>query len=698
MTDYVWPDDLVPYAMSFWLQPHTGGSESPFSRQTKVYGLSAPRWVCRLSLRAPDSLDRWGGDKGTWGEQMDALLAKLEGRSNRVQVYDFRRPGAARTFSNAAVSAGSSLILLTGASVGDIREGEYIGGDGRPHIITALEQSGSNLIATVKPPFAAAIGAGEATYEKVAGTFRLVSDDAGQNPSEVGQLTNYELDLVEDFVAQESLEPYLGLAATRGIMTGYELHTSFKQLKVKTFHYARTDISSLKLIFQNNRLESETGNGATTTISASIEYNGVRTRVQFSGSNNGSMANGASLLSDTVTLPETIPEGAKFFIHQFLRNSSGYNYSPSQTLNAAGGDKVQFAASGLTDTVMTSDPVTNTSVIPATPGVLATTTKPSFLLIGDSKADGAGDGVGGNSRGDIGEFARSIGQNFAYLNVSAGGERAYNATFTKRLALSQYASHVLANHGINDVRTPYSFLIVTAGLTDMWIRFSGQESDGYLHGATTLTTSSYFWGMDDTPSSPTTIDRVYLTMSAAGTYKIIVVDSSNVVFYDRNFSCTGPGPVSHKLNLAVGAGSRVYVRPLTGGALGHTPGVGANKYIEASSYNGVIGDTVVQQSGVAIMDMRVTYGSPLRKVYQATIAPSNITGTPESTNAVRVAVNNYIRSRPAPLSGSVEIADVVETVRGSGLWKTGYTTDLIHENETGYQAIEAAGEMDPDDF
>jgi hypothetical protein len=36
VSDYDWPDDLVPYAVEFRLQPHTGGTESPFRRTTKV--------------------------------------------------------------------------------------------------------------------------------------------------------------------------------------------------------------------------------------------------------------------------------------------------------------------------------------------------------------------------------------------------------------------------------------------------------------------------------------------------------------------------------------------------------------------------------------------------------------------------------------------------------------------------------------
>lgn len=199
MTDYTWPDDLVPYATSFYLQAHTGGSESPFTRQTKVYGLSQPRWVASLRFRAPASADWWGGDQNEWGERLDALLVKLDGRLNRVQLWDFRREGRSPSFSNGAVTAGTNTITLTGASVGDIRVGEYVGGDGRPHIITDLSVSGSDLIATVRPYWESDIAIGDAIFQNVSGYFRLTSDDAGQNGASVGELTDYTLDFVEDW-------------------------------------------------------------------------------------------------------------------------------------------------------------------------------------------------------------------------------------------------------------------------------------------------------------------------------------------------------------------------------------------------------------------------------------------------------------------------------------------------------------------
>jgi hypothetical protein len=201
-----WPDDIVPYAQSFYLQPHTGGSESPFSRVTKVYGLAAPRWVTRIALRAAWNADRFGGTMAEWGERIDALIASLKGRQEPIRLWDFRRPGESKAFTNAAASQGDTAITFVGAAPTEIRVGQYFGGDGRPHIVTALAVSGSDLVATFEPPLMGDLAAGQATFEKVSGLFRLTSDDAGDNMTNVEELTEYTLEFTEDASAPVSFE------------------------------------------------------------------------------------------------------------------------------------------------------------------------------------------------------------------------------------------------------------------------------------------------------------------------------------------------------------------------------------------------------------------------------------------------------------------------------------------------------------
>lgn len=83
-------------------------------------------------------------------------------------------------------------------------------------------------------------------------------------------------------------------------------------------------------------------------------------------------------------------------------------------------------------------------------------------------------------------------------------------------------------------------------------------------------------------------------------------------------------------------------------------------------------------------------------VFQTTITPvttstdSWATTKNQSVTAqesVRIALNDWIRSCPAPLSGYFDVADEVETARNSGIWIVGYTTDGTHPIAAGHAAM-----------
>lgn len=201
MTDYLWPDDLVPYSVDFYLQSHSGGSESPFSRLTKTYGLSAPRWICQMSFRGG-----YWGETGleAYGPRVRAFLTKLRGPQNRAAIYDFSHsqmrgdPPA----GNSAAAAGATSVSLTGLpSGGKVYAGDYIGGDGRPHIITEDATANSSGVAFVRfePPLQSAIAADAMTFGNPIGVFRLDSDDAASSQVTVGEGQEFSVRFVEDF-------------------------------------------------------------------------------------------------------------------------------------------------------------------------------------------------------------------------------------------------------------------------------------------------------------------------------------------------------------------------------------------------------------------------------------------------------------------------------------------------------------------
>lgn len=92
------------------------------------------------------------------------------------------------------------------------------------------------------------------------------------------------------------------------------------------------------------------------------------------------------------------------------------------------------------------------------------------------------------------------------------------------------------------------------------------------------------------------------------------------------------------------------------------------------------------------------------KVYGATITPTTTTTdawatlanqTAKSGEAVRVQINDWIRTTPAPLTGYVDTADATESARNSGKWKVNGTAnyptaDGLHPSDVMHQAMGAA--------
>lgn len=88
------------------------------------------------------------------------------------------------------------------------------------------------------------------------------------------------------------------------------------------------------------------------------------------------------------------------------------------------------------------------------------------------------------------------------------------------------------------------------------------------------------------------------------------------------------------------------------------------------------------------------------KLYQTTCTPTTTstdafvtTGNQAISNAANEArrkeMNDYIRTCPHPLTDFIDVADIVETSRNSGIWKAGITSDGIHPNVAGHALLAA---------
>ena len=222
MADIAWPSDLTPCRVMFYLQPHIGGQESPFTRTRKVYGLSAPRWIARLTFRGGYAGAPLTGDAAAYGPRLDSLIADLQGGLNKAVFHDFRRPyplqpqQIASGLTIDAAAAGASFIVMRGFAPRGraFSAGDYVGGDGRPHIVslaatlaaggtvsgagTVLADAAGAAIIGINPPLSQRINGGAVPRWPVTGRFELTGEDAGQNDTAVGEATEYTLDFIED--------------------------------------------------------------------------------------------------------------------------------------------------------------------------------------------------------------------------------------------------------------------------------------------------------------------------------------------------------------------------------------------------------------------------------------------------------------------------------------------------------------------
>ncbi len=76
------------------------------------------------------------------------------------------------------------------------------------------------------------------------------------------------------------------------------------------------------------------------------------------------------------------------------------------------------------------------------------------------------------------------------------------------------------------------------------------------------------------------------------------------------------------------------------------------------------------------------------KVHQATITPYDNTTT--GFVALKAALNDWIRTVPAPLTSCIDAAVLAETAKNSNVWKNGYSNDGLHPNEVGAAALAQA--------
>jgi len=278
------------------------------------------------------------------------------------------------------------------------------------------------------------------------------------------------------------------------------LNTTNRQLMSRSPHYARTNITSLQIVVPNfyrgvSSPWAEIGSGSAATVTASIEYPiGTMTRVLFSGNVTGTVTDNSYLVSDSVSV--TIPNGALFAVRMYWTSTTGVFYVTNGSMAAIGNTGLEMGVSGITDKTMSGNVTGSSNNFPPV-AIIGTTTKPSWIIVGDSITFGQGDATL-DSTGDQGIAARSIGPYYAYTNLSRSGDQAdkFVASHTNAVALFQYASHLGCFYGSNDLYTLGATAAAT--LTDMqaiwgYMTALGAEKKAYQTTITPRTTSTDSW-------------------------------------------------------------------------------------------------------------------------------------------------------------------------------------------------------------
>lgn len=378
--------------------------------------------------------------------------------------------------------------------------------------------------------------------------------------------------------SRRRISPYVGFVATNTAIPDARSGT-LRQYNARSHHIARDTIVNPSVIFPNwfydrRGTKLETASAGTATITASIEYPaGVFTQLLFDGNTSKVIASGDNGIG---TATVTIPEGADFWVREYRVGSSGVTFVDSfekDSSDTANGEAFEYSTGVLTDKTM-SGTITNTAASAPRAqgrpvGIIATTSKRSYVLYGDSLTRAEGDTF--NANGDCGILARSVGKTAGYTLCGSSAQRLelFNTAgyHERQVALAQYCTDVISAYAFNDINSSLSAATVKALLDEFWAKFPTKT----IHQTTI------------TPRSTST-------------------------------------------------------------------------------------------------DNWATVGNQ----------------TTAATNAVRIEVNNYIKSLPAPLAGYYDVANVIDNAPDAGVWKADGTAfkwciDGIHPSFYGYEQVENSG-------
>ena len=255
--------------------------------------------------------------------------------------------------------------------------------------------------------------------------------------------------LITSVAAADVAPPRLGFVATRGQYPGYAPTQlgPIRQIVSRIDHRARDDMDQARLIYVNYWGSAEAATGADLAVSVSIEYPaGTFTRVTCGGQRVCVIPDGGEATTDP--LPTRIPSGELFREWVWAAGPAGIPTFPTSRSVDRGRWSVQGEPSlDLTQAGGALDP---TDWAYGATAIVGPTSRPSVLIVGDSRAEFTYALPGSN---DGGNLAPGIAPTCAYTNLAVGGSTIFQtlASSTKRRRLTQYATRIAIALGVNDL-------------------------------------------------------------------------------------------------------------------------------------------------------------------------------------------------------------------------------------------------------
>ena len=182
------------------------------------------------------------------------------------------------------------------------------------------------------------------------------------------------------------------------------------------------------------------------SMRCAIEYGGATYPVFFSGARDVTININATVISDAFSSVE-IPAGASFYFRATQTGAKSFR-------NLLSGSAMRYDTQGAStaDTDLTGalagSPIANQGYLPHQ--VIASTTKPTYALVGDSVMYGFKD-ISSSANARTGIIARFIPSDIAFINLGISGSNTSNwySTAGNLKGLIQYTSNVVGNHGVN---------------------------------------------------------------------------------------------------------------------------------------------------------------------------------------------------------------------------------------------------------